>query len=200
MLNEQIIEGVAAMAGDPSLRDSVLTLANTGVPYEANLAIEDLRSAGVGERGILDVINLRAFIEELGSPPLRLGFDFDTLVRDGTLASVAPGQYAARLQIPTKGEVLVEVAGEVKTCEWIRFVDGFDVFELNPRGEGTLVHPKLVGLVLRHPNLLRGLQCLYQGFGLVFNPREYMTVESFVFERASDTLESLSESMLRSAF
>jgi hypothetical protein len=193
LLNVATIERIATIVADPECTDAATTLINTGIPYEASVAIETLRYAGQADRAIVDAINLRMFLGELGVPPLRLGYDFDTLVRDGSLVAMAPGQYAARLSLPSHGEVLVEVAGEVKICEWIRFIDGFDVFELNHRGEEFLVHPHLVSLIMRHPNLLRELQLLYHSFGLVFNPREYMSVESFLLEHASDTMESLSE-------
>lgn len=191
LLEMERIRGVFA---DPAARDAVESLANSPSLLESNLSISALREVGVPDRDITLILNLRSFLVELGSPPLRLGADFGTLSREGgVLARVAENQYAARFTLPC-GEILVLLSGEGNGCDMLRFVNGFDVFPLacdNP--QDGIVHPSLLLLVMEHPQLLRELQMLYGSLGLVFNPRSYNSPDSFIYEHITEATESLAE-------
>ncbi len=161
-------------------------LINARSHAEAGLALDVLRET-VPERTLVKAINLREVLQALPTFPCSMAVDDHTLAK---VAALTKDKSLLKRRVPGVRGAWTAVTTAGNFC--------FDLFVIH-RGtthmwapassSNDIVNPELLELLVKHPPILEDVIGLVQDMGLVFNPRFYLSLEDWGFDRVDDVLE-----------
>lgn len=161
-------------------------LINARSHAEASLALDVLRET-VPERTLVKAINMREVLQALPTFPCSMAVDDQTLAK---VAGLVKDKSLLKRRVEGVRGAWTAVTTAGNFC--------FDLFVIHrgathmwtpAPGSNDIVSPAVLKLLVRHPAILEDVVRLVQDMGLVFNPRFYLTLEDWGFDRADDLLE-----------
>ncbi|MCX8006930.1 MAG: hypothetical protein N3B11_02300 [Coriobacteriia bacterium] len=184
---------IEALARIADLQDAYRTapevfsvLVNARSHAEAGLALDVLREA-VPERTLVKAINMREILQALPTFPCSMAVDDETLAK---VAGLTKDKSLLKRRVDGVRGVWTAVTTAGNFC--------FDLFVVHrgktlmwapPSGSADIVNPEVLSLLVKHPPVLGDVIGLVQDMGLVFNPRFYLSLEDWGFDRVDEVLE-----------